>query len=123
MYLITAEQFIEIVKQENNFEEELLIDFNKVIENGSLLINKDSWYGTLLYLGEEDGNPIFTFTNTKNLIEEINPPTKQYLSTIINGLKKAYHLNEIEIEEYFKNKLGIKGSKIEKELVDIIKLE
>jgi hypothetical protein len=123
MYLVTTEQFIEIVKQENNFEEELLIDFNKVIENGSLLINKDSWYGTLLYLGEEDGNPIFTFTNTKNLIEEINPPTKQYLSTIINGLKKAYHLNEIEIEEYFKNKLGIKGSKIEKELVDIIKLE
>lgn len=123
MYLVTNEQFIEIVKQENNYEGELHIDFNKVIENGSLVISKESWYGNLLYLGEQNGSPIFTFTNEKNLTEEINPPNKHYLLTIIKGLKESHQLNEIEIAAYFKDKLGIKGFEIEKELIDLIKLE
>jgi hypothetical protein len=121
MYLITAEQFIEIVKQENNFEGELLIDFKKAKEKGSLILKQKTWYGNLLYLGEQKGNPIFTFTNKKNMTEDINPPSEQYLKTIINGLKETYHFNENEIKEYFENLVGIKGFEIEKKLTNLIK--
>ncbi len=123
MYLITPEQYVEIVKQETNHKGELLIDFKKAKEKGSLIIKEKSWYGNLLFLGEQNGNPIFTFTNEKNLTEEINPPSEQYLLTIINGLKETYNLNEIEIKEYFENLAGIKGHGIEKELAELIKSE
>ncbi|WP_198519853.1 hypothetical protein [Polaribacter sp. ALD11] len=123
MYLITTEQYVEIVKQETNHKGELLIDFKKAKEKGSLIIEEKSWYGNLLYLGEQNGNPIFTFTNEKDLTEEINPPSEQYLLTIINGLKETYNLNEIEIKEYFENLLGIKGYEIEKKLTELIKSE
>ncbi|RAJ17519.1 hypothetical protein LX77_03878 [Gelidibacter algens] len=123
MYLITPEQYAEIVKQETNHEGKLIIDFKKAQEKGSLIFKEKSWYGNLLYLGDHNGNPIFTFTNEKNLMKEINPPSEQYLSTIIKGLKETYNLNEIEIKEYFENLSGIKGHEIEKKLSELIKSE
>ncbi|AXT62295.1 hypothetical protein D1816_18645 [Aquimarina sp. AD10] len=123
MYLITSEQYIEIVKQETNHQGELLIDFKKAKEKGSLIFKEKSWYGNLLYLGEQNDNSIFTFTNEKNLIKEINPPSEEYLLTIINGLKETYNLSEIEIKEYFENLPGIKGYEIEKKLTELIKSE
>jgi hypothetical protein len=121
MYLITPEQFVEIVKQENNYTGELLIDFKKAQKKGSLILKQKSWYGNLFYLGEQNGNPIFTFTNEKNLTEDINPPSEQYLETIINGLKETYNLNTTETEEYFSNLQGVKGFAIEKKLNELSK--
>ncbi|MFV0388218.1 MAG: hypothetical protein ACK5NT_05635 [Pyrinomonadaceae bacterium] len=121
MYLITSEQYVEIVKQENNDNGELLIDFKKAKEKGSLIIKEKSWYGNLLFLGEQNGVPIFTFTNEKNLTEEINAPSEEYLLTIISGLKETYNLNGIEIIKYFENLSGIKGFGIEKKLTELIK--
>jgi len=121
MYLITVEQFVEVVKQENNFKGELRIDLKEAKEKGSLVVKEHSWYGNLLYLGEQKGHPIFTFTNERKLTEAINPPSEQYLRTIINGLKETYHLNEIELKEYFENKVGIKGYEIENKLSELIK--
>lgn len=121
MYLITPEQYVEIVKQENNHKGELLIDFKKAKEKGSLILKEKSWYGNLLYLGEQYGSPIFTFTNEKYLSDKINPPSEQYLLTIINGLKETYNLNENEIKEYLENLSGIKGYSIEKKLIELIK--
>ncbi|MFA5299513.1 MAG: hypothetical protein WC389_15090 [Lutibacter sp.] len=120
MYLITQEQYVEIVKQEINHEGELLIDFKKAKEKGSLIFKEKSYYGNLIYLGEQNSNPIFTFTNEKNLTKEINPPSEQYLLNIINGLKETYNLNEIEIKEYFENLSGIKNYEIEKRLTELI---
>lgn len=120
MYLITKEQFIEVVKQETNYKEELNIDFEKAQQSGSLIFREKSWYGNLLYLGEKNGNPIFTFTNERNLTDKINAPSKEYLSMIISGIKETYNLSEIEIKEYFEGMLGIKGNPIEKELEKLI---
>jgi len=47
-------------------------------------VSENSWYGKVLFLGEEDA-PIFTFTNENFLAEEINVPNHHYLegSTVI----------------------------------------
>jgi len=120
MYLITREQFIEVVKQETNNNGELNIDFEKAQKSGSLVFREKSWYGNLLYLGEQNGNPIFTFTNERNLTDKINAPNKEYLSMIISGLKETYNLSDTAIKEYFEGMEGIKGNPIENELEKLI---
>lgn len=107
-YLITTEQFIEVVKQENNGVE-LEIDFDEVKKDGFQTIS-DTWYGTILYIGEESGFPIFTFTADWDLDVPYNKPSQQYLSMIIEGLKKTVKLNNTEIIDYLCTKQGVENN-------------
>jgi hypothetical protein len=117
-YLITIEQFLDIVKQENNGVD-FDINLNEVKKSGSKVFRSNSWYGNVLYLGEEKGYPIFTFTASWDISEiEWKKPSHNYLTTIINGLKKDYS-NE-EIYQYFQNKPGIKGKYSDEELAGVI---
>lgn len=59
MYLITKEQFEEVVKQETNFKGELSIDYEQATNNGNLVFRENSWYGNLIYLGNKE---IFRFS-------------------------------------------------------------
>lgn len=107
MYLITRQQFLELVQQENNAKEIIEIDFEKAQKEKSIAIKEKGWYGNLLCLGEKDNAPIFTFTNEKFLANEINSPNQHYLKTIIKGLINTYQLNHTELEAYFLSKKGI----------------
>ncbi|WNF38675.1 hypothetical protein RJD24_09740 [Bacillaceae bacterium IKA-2] len=107
-YLITTEQFIDVVKQENNGDE-LKIDFDEVKKDGFQTI-RNSWYGTILYIGNEGGLPIFTFTANWDLDVPYNKPSQQYLSMIIEGLKKTVKLNNTEIIDYLCTKQGVESN-------------
>ncbi|PKD20727.1 hypothetical protein APR41_13735 [Salegentibacter salinarum] len=121
MYLITRQQFIDLVQQEIKFEGDFNIDLETVIKNRSLDMKNNSWYGKIIYLGEDENCPIFTFTNEDYLKEEINPPHEFYLKIIIEGLKETYKMNDAEIKSYLKNKEGIKGFPIEDKIPQLIK--
>jgi hypothetical protein len=117
-YLITRDQFLDIIKQENNGVE-FDIHLNDVIEEGSKVFRNKAWYGNILYLGESDGYPVFTFTAPWDVTEsEFKKPSFQYLSTIITGLKN-YFSNE-EIYGYLKDKPGIAALYSEEELFNVI---
>ncbi len=105
MYLITYKQFIEVVKQENDYTGELVIDFQDAIDKGNSVFLNNAWYGNLVFLGEEQGHPIFTFTNEDDLNDEINPPAKEYLDTLKRGVKESYEMSDIEIQDYFNNRI------------------
>jgi hypothetical protein len=117
-YLITIEQFLDVVKQENNganFE----IDLNEVKRKGSKIFDRHSWYGNILYLGEEKGFPIYTFTAPWDINDvDWKKPSHAYLKTIIKGLKKDYSVEEIY--SYFQNKQGIKDKYSNEELASVI---
>ncbi|MGG3466910.1 hypothetical protein ABES02_05130 [Neobacillus pocheonensis] len=116
-YLITTEQFLEVVKQENNGVE-LEIDLNEVRRNVSKIF-RQAWYGNVLYLGEDKGYPIFTFTAPWDIEDvEWKKPSHSYLTTIVKGLKQDYSVQEIY--EYFKSKPGIKDNFSEEELAGVI---
>src|SRR5699024_12039281 len=84
-FLITDEQFKEVVAQENN-EQGLDIDLDTVIREGAVKIT-NGWYGRIMYLGEKDGAPIFTFTSNVPMTEQkIKEPAQAYIRTIANGL-------------------------------------
>ncbi|MFB5198507.1 hypothetical protein ACE198_27160 [Neobacillus sp. KR4-4] len=117
-YLITSEQFLDVVKQENSgkiFE----IDLNEVKEKGAKIFRRHAWYGNIIYLGEDRGYPIFTFTAPWEQAEvEMKKPSHNYLATIINGLKTDY-TNE-EIFYYLQDKPGIRGFYSDEELTKVI---
>jgi hypothetical protein len=114
MYLITQEQFLEVVQQENNARERIEINFREVLNQKSLAIGENSWYGNMLALGEEDKAPVITFTNQSVLQDEKNPPNEYYLKTIMKGLIESHQLNTSDLEEYFLSKKGISKSVIHK---------
>lgn len=117
-YLITLEQFEEIVSQENNGLE-IDLNLDEVMKDRSVIFRANAWYGNILYLGEEKGHPIFTFTAPWDIDDiEWKKPSYPYLKTIIKGLKENYP--DEGIYRYFQNKQGIKGEFTDEELRSLI---
>ncbi|WP_117170480.1 hypothetical protein [Paraliobacillus sediminis] len=104
-YLITVDQFLDVVKQENN-QAELDIDLAELIKNG-VMTYRDSWYGTLLYLGDVDGYPIVTFTADWDLDVPFRKPSEEYLTMIIKGLRLTLELEKDVIVDYISSKPGV----------------
>lgn len=122
MYLITKEQFIDIVKQETDNKEELVINFDQALTDGSLVFKEGSWYGNLIYIGTQHEYPIFTFTNQDN-ITPTTRPNENYLRTIIKGIQETYdHLNSDEIVDYLITKQGIENNYSREDLVKLFEL-
>ena len=115
MYLITEEQFLHVVSQENNglkFDMDL-----SEVKKETTKVFRESWYGNIVYLGDEQGFPIFTFTSYWDIDDKsYSPPSPEYALTIIRGIKETYQLSEQEIVDYLHSKPGIKGN-IEKEVL------
>lgn len=62
----------------------------------------------MIYLDEDEGHSIFTFT-AKWKEEEItpNPPSEKYLGTIVKGLGETYPLmSDAEIKSYIRRVLS-----------------
>ena len=120
MYLITKEQFADIVKQETNSEQSPNINLEKAITDGSLTFSDGSWYGNIIYLGTQYESPIFTFTHQDN-ITPTTKPSESYLKLIIRGIQETYdHLDTNEIVDYLISKTGVQGYYSRQELIAII---
>ena len=104
-YLITSEQFKQIVQQENdNYEMDIDLELARNVHTFSF---NDSWYGNILYLGEADGYPIFTFTDNRTISEKkITTPSLPYLKNIFNGLADFYK-DVDHIIHYLYSKKGV----------------
>lgn len=105
MYLISKMQFTEVVSQELNGQN-VGIDFERA-RLGDYIFKPGSWYGKIVFLGEQHGYPIFTFTNEQNL--KPTKPGLAYLKTIAIGIKECFPYSDIEIAEYFISKDGIRN--------------
>lgn len=119
IYLVTKGQLIDIARQETNTKSELTIDFDKAVEDGSFIFKRPSWYGNLIYLGQQNGYPIFTLTNENDLLP-LTKPSKNYIKTISEGIKESHNFDNQTILEYLRSKGGIKGNYNDQELLNII---
>ena len=118
MYLITKQQFIDVVSQENNGAK-ISVDLQKAKEKGSMVFH-ESLYGNIVYLGDEYGFPVYTFTSCTDIaLEDPVAPSPKYLKNIILGLKEAYKLPNEDILKYLITKSGIKDFR-EEGLLSII---
>jgi len=102
MYLITEEQFDDIVAQENYLEKDTatwssLLQARVIARNsGEHTFNHNAWYGTLLYLGTastsktakgcKESWPVFTFTHHTDQKSLVGPPSPLYLDILVRGI-------------------------------------
>lgn len=116
LYKITLAQFNDLLLQENNLNcgtEHPLVDLSSIdaIRNGNSILEliKDSWYGTLIYLGMEGGLPIVTFTCSVCDVEKFKhgqlplcPPSSRYENILIRGLVQGKELSEDDAMAYIR---------------------
>ncbi|WP_353626258.1 hypothetical protein [Bacillus sp. JCM 19041] len=95
------------MKQENNGLD-FPLDLDEVVSEGQYTF-RPSWYGTVLYAGEEAGFPIFTFSADWGEEVPVNAPSYEYLNMIAKGLREYVGLQPEEIVNYLRGKPGITG--------------
>ena len=100
MYLITEEQFKDVIKQEIGQEENIEVDLKRIARKGEEVFKSEAWYGKILYLHKEDKIPVFTFTH-ENEIEKKESPSPCYLRTILAGIRETYpFMSQKELFDY-----------------------
>ena len=119
IYLITKQQFVDVLKQECNIDQEMEIDFDSIISNGSIVLKETKWYNKIIYLGNQSEKPIFTFTHHGDYFDEINKPDENYLKIIMEGIKEITNFNEYDLANYFANLKGIIGEYSTEDLIKI----
>ncbi|GAB3661246.1 hypothetical protein GCM10028791_35670 [Echinicola sediminis] len=107
MYRIRKAQFLDVLRQENALSYRPEIDLTAVAHRGSLVLEDAGWYNLLLHLGEENGEPVFTFTS-RDLYQPYTAPHENYLLTIIKGIREGYVLSDHAISTYLSTKDGVK---------------
>lgn len=109
LYLISVGQFEDLHAQECNREVPIPLNLDLLRRQGFQIAYPEKWYGRILYLGEKNGQPILSFTNTSDL-SEYRAPAPNYLQSLIRGLREGHDLSNQEILEYLQNKKGIEGA-------------
>lgn len=106
-YLITREQFEDLLRQEN-VEPELDLPATWTAAGRHRVCA--GWYGEVLGLGEFDGHPLLTCTNPEGLAgSPVNQPSKPYLQCVIAGLRQTFALNQKGVRRYLEPVPGIEG--------------
>ncbi len=113
-YLITVEQFWQIVQDENHLSHPVKAhDLSDIHEKGSVALNdvqsEISLYKRVVYCGERDGYPMLSFTSVEQHTET-SPPTPIYLQTMAIGLVQCHHMSLDETVAYLADIPGIAGN-------------
>ena len=121
-YLISKIQFLDLFKQENNINYDVIINFEALKKNKSLVVDKSKWYGKLLYLGTNEGIDNITFT-CNDYTGIFNKPHPSYLSTICKGIFEITKWDNDKIINYLLSKKGVSGNYNFHQINDLIDIE
>jgi len=91
-YLVTFDQFLDIVRQENNLTKRPDVSLSAIRGCQSMTVYKSGLYPLLLNLGDLDGCPLLTFTKAKR--NKTSSPASTYLECINTGLTETYGMSE-----------------------------
>jgi hypothetical protein len=120
-YLITPEQFQDVVRQENAnvaSVDGIKMDVAAAKRDGHSRMLPKGYYSELIYCGDRDGYPMFSFTASENRTDH-NRPSSAYLQMIGSGLAEAHGLSTDETVEYLKDRPGVLGKWTVEQLVEI----
>jgi hypothetical protein len=108
-YLITLNQFMDVVAQENGMPVGSLapLDIDKVKDAKNVEMFPEDLYSHLQYGGEMMGDPIMSFTG--NHEHDLSHPSDGYAWVIGQGLIEAHGLREEQAAEYIANAPGAVG--------------
>lgn len=121
-YLITREQFFEVVRQENGNRAEVDdvdVKLEAARHQGHTRMLATGVYTELVYCGERDGHPMLSFTASENR-RVFKRPSAAYLHVIGSGLKEGHGLLNDEVAAYLAQRPGIRGTWTHGQLLDIL---
>lgn len=107
-YLITSEQFVDVLAQEMHGAPGLDVDLALVHETGWHSIGPGR-YQTVALLGLRDEHPMLTFTAADVDDHPVNPPSEGYLRTMASGLREAHGWTASQIGRYLSPFPGTEG--------------
>lgn len=106
LYLISQEQFCDVVRQENKLSNSFNISIPKNIDKEGYILIPDSIYGRILYLGNKKNFPIYSFTNLNEYNKDLQTlPSDLYLKVLIEGLVETFKVDTSFAESYFKKRM------------------
>ena len=108
-YLITAEQFVDILAQEMRLEPGLEVDLASVKETGWHTLGAGR-YQTLGHVGIRDELPMLTFTSADVNDHPVNSPSEGYLRTMALGLRESHGWTSTQIGGYLAQFPGAAGA-------------
>lgn len=114
IYLITDEQFNDLVMQENSKTPDgsrVVPPFEQLVSQQEWRLCNSFWYGKLLNIGWEGFYPILTFTTTRTDLQRPTAPSEQYVKVIASGIKETHpEIRDADIVEYLSRADGIHGT-------------
>jgi len=118
-YLITLEQFRDIIAQHNERQDLPELPLDDAIQKTHATIGKDlGSYEEIVYCGNRDGYPIFTITATKP-VQPLVPPTDTYAKLLYKGLSEHGLTTVKDAVNYILTKPGAAGNFQEKALIKL----
>lgn len=98
-YLITTEQFQDVLAQESGRDVGTEVDLAEVASGGSSVLG-DGNYDRVVHVGGSDW-PMLTFTTPRSIEGlSLNPPGQAYRETIVRGVVEAHGLSPADAERY-----------------------
>lgn len=125
-YLITAEQFWQVVQQENNWPHPIKQPSISSIRQHKTAVLQDiggkhAQFTRIIYCGEKAGYPMLSFT-AEHQHDQVKKPSVVYLQIIARGLAESHGLTAAQIAQYFASIPGVAGDYTLSELVEISNL-
>ena len=105
-YLVTDQQFSDVVAQEMRREPGTDLDLTTVLDRRRHDTGPGR-YESLHLVGELEGVPVLTFTAPDPAALQRNPPSEPYLSTIAKGLRQSHGLSDAAICDYLLGRPGM----------------
>jgi hypothetical protein len=98
-YLITAEQFVDVLAQETRRSPGMTLDLAPVFR-GERYSNGVGGYSVLVRVGERNGLPLVTFTRERHAAALFVAPSEPYLAAMAIGLREAHGWSDVQIDRY-----------------------
>jgi hypothetical protein len=121
-YLITEEQFHDVVRQENangGAIEDFAHTVARARREGHAPLLHAGTYTELVFSGQRRGDPMLTFTASPER-EDLAAPSAAYLRVIGDGLRESHGLDEAAIVAYLAARPGVRGAWTQAQLLEIL---
>jgi len=113
-YLITAEQFVDVLAQETLRSPGMALDLTPAFR-GDRYSNGVGGYPILVLVGCHRGVPLVTFTRDRRSASTLLAPTVLYLAAMATGLREAHGWSLTQIDRYLS---ALPGCSVEHRLHD-----
>ena len=105
-YLITAEQFVDVLAQETRRSPGMSLDLTPTLR-GDRYSKGVGGYSMLVRLGERRGVSLVTFTRDRSAAPSLAAPSASYLLTMASGLREAHGWSQAQINRYLSALPGV----------------